>query len=202
MKVIGITGSSGSGKTTVSEILGKRSDTKVINADKMAKVLSHSETEYFREVKEAFQEENILLEDGSLNRAKLANLIYHNKSNLEKLNRITFKHLIPQIIREIHKVPSSIKIVVIDAPLLFEADLEKYCDFTIALQAPINLKIERICKRDKVSIEVAKDRLEIQQTNEFYAEKADFVIENNKEKTEEKLAREINEIISTNLHNN
>ena len=61
MKVIGITGSSGSGKTTISEILGKRKDAKVINADKMAKELTNSETEYFLEIKEAFQKDNIVL---------------------------------------------------------------------------------------------------------------------------------------------
>lgn len=195
MKVIGITGSSGSGKTTISEILDKRQDTKVINADKIAKTLTNAETEYFAEIKMAFQKENILLENGSLNRAKLADLIYHDKASLEKLNQITFKHLLPKIVYEMQNIENNIKFIVIDAPLLFEAGLDEFCDVTAAVQTSEQTKIKRICTRDHISEKMAKDRLKIQKSNEFYQGKVDYVIENDEETTMEELQKKVNEII-------
>ncbi len=195
MKVIGITGSSGSGKTTISEILGKRQDTKVINADKMAKKLTNSETEYFLEIKEAFQKDNIVLENGNLNRAKLADLIYHDKASLEKLNQITFKHLLPKIEQEIQNLDETIKLIVIDAPLLFEAKLDKFCDKTIAIETTQDVKIKRICKRDNISEQVAKARLKIQKSNEFYTQNADYVIENDENTSIEILQQKVNKIL-------
>ncbi len=194
MKVIGITGSSGSGKTTIGEILNQRKDTKIMNADQMAKALNKPGTEYFSEIQKAFENENIVLENGTLNRAKLANLIYHDNHCLETLNRITFRHLIPQIETEIHSVMPEIKILVIDAPLLFEAGLDKLCDITIAIEAPIELKIKRICKRDKIPEEVAKARLEIQKSNQFYRENADYVIENDESISLEELEEKVNKL--------
>ncbi len=191
MKVIGITGSSGSGKTTISEILDKRQDTKVINADKIAKSLTNSETQYFAEIKDAFQKQDILLEDGNLNRAKLADLIYHDEKSLEKLNQITFKHLLPKIADEMQNVETNIKFIVIDAPLLFEAGLDKFCDVTVAVQTTESTKIKRICERDHISEKMAKDRLKIQKTNEFYRGKVDYVIENDEETTLEELEKEL-----------
>lgn len=199
MKVIGITGSSGSGKTTICERLNQREDTKIIDVDKIAKRLTNSETEYFLEVKNAFQNDNILLENGNLDRPKLANLIYHDNQKLQKLNEITFKHLIPQIMKEINCVKQNIKIVIIDAPLLFEAGLDQYCDITIALEASNSLKIQRICKRDNISEEVAKARLEIQQSNEFYRQKADYIIENDENTTIVELEQQLEKMIKNNF---
>lgn len=196
MKIIGITGSSGSGKTTICEILRQKKDIKIINVDQIAKNLTNSQTDYFLEIKQAFQQDDILLENDSLNRKKLAELIYHDDSKRQKLNCITFKHLVPAIMQQTNDLPDDIKIVIIDAPLLFEAGLEKYCDFTIAMQAPIELKINRICKRDHILEEVAKARLEIQQTNEFYRKNADCVIENDENTTIEMLTQRMNQILN------
>lgn len=195
MKVIGITGASGSGKTTVSQILNKRKDIKIIDADKMAKELTNSETEYLAEIKLTFEKENIFEEDGKLNRRKLANLIYTSKEDLQKLNQITFKHLIPKIIDTINNVTDDIKIVVIDAPLLFESGLDNYCDCIVTLYVPDELKINRICNRDKITEKIAKDRLNIQKSNEFYSEKSDYVIVNDENTTIEELEQKINKII-------
>ncbi len=196
MKIIGITGASGSGKTTICQILDKRQDTKIIDADKMAREMTNTKTEYFSEVKKAFEKENILSEDGSLNRAKLAELIYHDKNKLEILNCLTFRHLIPKIISEIENVPEHIKTIVIDAPLLFEASLDKYCDYTVALQVPRELKINRICKRDKILENVAKERLNIQKENDYYVKKADYVIVNDENTTVKELEEKIDQIIN------
>ena len=76
--IIGITGNSGAGKSTVCEILQKRYEAKIINADKIAKELSKKGTSYLAEIVKKFGQE-ILLENGELNRRKLADIIYHNR---------------------------------------------------------------------------------------------------------------------------
>ena len=199
MKVISITGTSGSGKTTISEILNKNDKIKVINADKIAKNLTNKESKYLLEIKEEFKDSDIILDDGNLNRSKLANLIYNSKENLKKLNEITFRNLIPEIIYEIENVTERIQIVVIDAPLLLEAKLDKYCDYTIAVLAPEVLKIRRICKRDNISEEVAKSRLSIQQTDEFYEKNSDYIIINDENTGIDILKNKIFEIINKNI---
>lgn len=200
MKIIGITGASGSGKTTISQILNQRQDTKVIDADKMAKQMTTNlETEYFLAIKKAFEKEQIISKDGTLNRAQLAQLIYHDENNLKKLNQITFRYLIPKIINEIKCVSAEIEWIIIDAPLLFEAGLEKYCDVTIALDVPERLKINRICKRDKITEKVAKERLHIQKDNEFYKQKSDYVIMNDENTTIQDLEQKINEILKESI---
>ncbi len=196
MKVIGITGQSGSGKTTVSEILNKRPNTKIINADKLAKKMTAEKSAYFEEIKEQFKEDGIVLENGKLNRPKLAALIYGNNEKLKQLNQITFKHLLPKIEAEICNAEKNIKLVVIDAPLLFEAGLDKLCDYTIAVQTSERLKIKRICERDHISEKTAKARLEIQQTNEFYRKKVDFVLMNDEHITIKVLEKEIYKILN------
>ena len=76
---------------------------------------------------------------------------------------------------------TNIKIVVIDAPLLFEAGLDKVCDYVVALVADKELKIKRICQRDNIDEKTAESRLNIQNEDEFYTSKADFVIINSKD---------------------
>lgn len=181
MKIIGITGTSGAGKTTLSQIINKRNDTIIIDADKVVKKLSLPGNEYLNSIKNTFGE-NVLLEDGNLNRKLLAKRIYTDKSDREKLNSITFDHVVKEIkdiIKNIHD--EKIKIVVIDAPLLFESELDKQCDIIISLVADEVLKIKRICQRDNIDEETAKSRLKIQHNDSFYIEKSNYVIKNNED---------------------
>lgn len=178
MKIIGITGASGSGKTTASEILNKRNDVRIIDADKIAKSLNTPGTEYMKSIKNVFGEK-VILENGHLNRKELARIIYNDKSAREKLNGLTFKYVVDEILVKIEELKKlSINFIIIDAPLLIESGLNKYCDYVIALIAEDNLKIKRICKRDKLDENTAKKRLSIQQSNSFYIQNSDFYIEN------------------------
>lgn len=178
MKVIGITGSSGSGKTTLSKILNERDDVKVIDADKVVRELSVPGTEYLNAIKETFGQD-VFLEDGNLNRKKLAKKIYNDNVARENLNKLTFNYVVKEIISRIIAISSEdIKFAIIDAPLLFESKLDRCCDYVIALVADFDLKIKRICKRDNIDEETAKSRLNIQNEDDFYIEKSDFVIHN------------------------
>ena len=128
--IIGITGSSGAGKSTVCEMIEKTYNSKTITADKIARKLSEKGTEYLNEIIQRFGN-NVLTENGDLNRRKLANIIYSSKQKRQELNQITFKYIKKEIEKEIKN--SNNKIITIDAPLLIEADMKKLCDTTIAV---------------------------------------------------------------------
>lgn len=184
-KVIGITGNSGSGKTTATKILKRLCDAEVIDADKVVRELSVPGTKYLDAIKEKFSE-SVFLEDGTLNRKALAEKIYNSKEDLEVLNGLTFKYVVEEIKFRIEESKS--EIIVLDAPLLFESGLDENCTAVIGLTAPFELKVERIVKRDGISEETAYSRINIQAKDEFYLNKADVVIENNnQDELEDKL---------------
>lgn len=178
MKIIGITGSSGAGKTTLSKMLNEREDVIVIDADKVVRQMSVPGTKYLNSIKDTFGCE-ILLENGYLNRKELANKIYNDDNAREKLNALTFKYVVDEILLRIKNIKDEkVQIIVIDAPLLFESGLEKCCDSVIALIADKELKIKRICQRDNIDEKTAESRLNIQQDDSYYIERADYVIVN------------------------
>lgn len=190
--IIGITGSSGAGKSTICEILQKNYQAKIINADAIAKQLSKKGTPYLSEIVEEFGPE-ILLENGELNRRKLANLIYHNKEKRKSLNQCTFKYIREEIKKEIQN--SKCQQIVIDAPLLFEANLEKLCDVTIAvITKRQETQIARIMERDGIDEEHAKARLNAQHSNEFYLSRSKYYIVNEESVAEVK--QQVEEILS------
>lgn len=189
MKIIGITGSSGSGKSTVCEILNEKYNVKIIDADKIAKELLTSGTEYFNDVISKFGRE-ITDDVGEIDRKKLADLIYNDDKKREMLNNSTFYYVVKEIklrAKEANNVD-----IIIDAPLLFESKLDDICNFTIGVIAKESVQIERIIKRDSISKEQACKRLKAQQTNNFYMSKCTEIIENNNEYIEtEKQIEEI-----------
>lgn len=177
--IIGITGSSGAGKSTVCEILKKEYNAQIIDADKISKQLSKKGTVYLEEIVEKFGKE-ILLENGELDRKKLAEIIYSSNEKREILNNCTLKHIKEKIKEEVEKLKNNKKIIAIDAPLLFEAKLDEICEFVIAVISDnFEVQIERITKRDGITEEQAMARLKAQKPNDFYTQKSRYVIVNN-----------------------
>lgn len=178
MKILGVTGTSGSGKSTFSKILNERDDIKVVDADQVSKDLSVPGTEYLQDVVDAFGKE-VLKEDGNLNRRYLAHIIYNDEKEREKLNSITFPHITKEIYERIKAFAEpKIKYAVIDAPLLFEAGLDKVCDSVISLVATKELQVKRICQRDCLDEQTAIARLSSQKPASFYIDNSDIVIMN------------------------
>lgn len=192
MRIIGITGNSGSGKSTVSKMISENYEAKIIDADKIAKEMTMNNGEYLQAIKQTFGED--VIKDNTLDRKKLADIVFSNKTEKEKLDSLTFEYVVRRIKEEIKKaqIKSDIKYIVLDVPLLFESKLNEVCNYTIGVTAPKIEKIKRICKRDKLSEEKALQRLNSQPDDEFFIQQCDFIIENiNNEKTEEK----VNEIM-------
>lgn len=174
--IIGITGSSGAGKSTISEILEMEYQAKIINADEIARRLSYENDDYLTEIVASFGTE-ILLDTGELDRRKLADIIYKSEEKRKDLNAITFKYIIAEIKRAIRETQE--KLIIIDAPLLFEANLQSLCDVTIAvITRNPEIQITRIMERDAITKEQAMNRLKAQHSNEFYISKCSYSIVN------------------------
>ena len=175
--IIGITGSSGAGKSIICNILQNEYKVKIINADEIAKELSKSESNYIKDIINKFGKE-IVDENGELKRKELAKIIYSNTDRREDLNNCTFKYIKKEIEKQINDTEKDLAII-IDAPLLFESKLNEICNKVIGIISKKDLQIERIIKRDNISFDEAKSRLNAQKDNKFYIENCDRIIENN-----------------------
>ena len=179
--VIGVTGNSGSGKSEISKILSNKINAKIIYADKVVKELYTPGQEYYNKILELFGNK-VLEKNNKLNRNKIAEIIYNNESEREKLNNLTYKYVVDEIKKRIKK-EKNINII-IDAPLLFESKLDEICDITVAVLAEKSLKINRICTRDNIEQKIAISRLAIQKEDSYYQKKADYIVTNNGKKDE------------------
>lgn len=178
MKVIGVTGNSGSGKTTICEIICEIANAKVIDADEVAKSLDFPGSEYVDKIAELFGQD--ILENGKLNRKKIGSIIYNDIHSKLELDKITFKYVGAELTKRLEVLKNEeLDYIVLDVPLLIESELNLSCDFVISVTASHENKVERIKVRDKISEEVARQRLSIQKDEDFYYRNSDFVIENN-----------------------
>lgn len=194
MKIIGLVGTSGSGKTTICNILKKEENITIIDADKIAKKLSKKGSLYFKSIVECFGT-YIVDETGELNRSELAQIIFEDEQKREELNKLTFIYVVDEI-KKMISLSSTKEIIIIDAPLLFESKLNQICDFVIGVIAPNDIKLQRIMSRDGITEDKAIKRLNIQKDNEYIKENSDFIIENTKdiehlEKSIEEIKEEI-----------
>lgn len=178
MKVIGVTGNSGSGKTTICEIICEIANAKVVDADEVAKSLDFPGSEYVDKIAELFGQD--ILENGKLNRKKLGSIIYNDIHSKLELDKITFKYVGAELTKRLEVLKNEeLDYIVLDVPLLIESELNLSCDFVISVTASHENKVERIKSRDNISEEVARQRLAIQKDEDFYYRNSDFVIENN-----------------------
>lgn len=178
MKIIGITGSSGAGKDTVCEILEKQYNAEIVDADKIAKELSKKGTMYLKSIVNCFGS-GIVDNKGELNRKKLANIIFEDENKREELNKLTFIHVVDEIKKKISNLKK--KIIVVNAPLLYESNLNQICDFVIAVIADHEKQVHRVMKRDNITKEEAEKRLNAQSSNAFFTENAEYIIYNNED---------------------
>jgi len=183
MKIIGITGNSGSGKSTISKLISKNYEAKIIDADKIAKEMTKNNGEYLQAIRQAFGNE--VIKNNELDRKKLADIVFLNRAEKEKLDDLTFEYVVEKIKKELEANQNlDYQYIILDVPLLFESKLDKLCDYTIGVIAPKTEKIKRICKRDKLSKEKALQRLNSQPNDEFFTKNCNTVINNeNKEET-------------------
>ena len=196
--IIGITGNSGSGKTSISKLLRKELEADIINADEIVKEMSMPQKVYYKEIVKAFGKE-ILLDNSEIDKPKLADIIFKSNEKKDVLNSLTFKYIVDEI--KIRASSSKSKIVIIDAPLLIESKLNEICDIVISVIADEDIKMKRICKRDNIDENTASNRIKAQPENKFYIKNSNLVIVNNNSDLRKQI-QQIKELISCELLNN
>ncbi len=190
MRVVGLTGGIGSGKTTVARIF-EELGVPVYNSDVEAKKLMHSSKKIKKELVALFGEEAYL--EDKLNRAFIANAVFKDEVALKKLNKIVHPEVRKHFLKwcKEHKHPY----VVQETALLFENQAQDFYDKIVLVTAPKELRIERLLERDGSTEDAILARMKNQLEDEKKVPLADFVIENIVlEKTKRKVA-EINDAI-------
>lgn len=178
-RVIGLTGQSGAGKTTVSGVFSQNGFA-VIDADIISREVTQKGQPCLGELAEAFGSD-ILNIDGTLNRKKLGGIVFSDKEKLRQLNGIIYPYIIYRIISRIDELSEAgEKLILLDAPTLFEANADDLCDLIISVTADEDIRLRRITVRDGITPEAAKRRFESQYSEHFFINHSDFVIKNNK----------------------
>lgn len=175
MKIIGITGGMGSGKTTVAKII-ESMGYPVYFSDDRAKQMY-----FLPDVKDkviTILGKDAYIEDKELNKQYVSEKIFSDKSLLQEINQLihtAVKKDFEQFKTEYKNAPFIFK----ESALLFEANIHKECDGIILVTAPENIRIERIKKRDHLSEQEIKKRLSVQMSEEEKIKYSNFIIQNN-----------------------
>ncbi len=177
MKIIGLTGLTGAGKSTVAQKL-MAYGCYHIDADKVAKAVINNSEDVKNKLKERFGDD-VVNADGTTNRSLLATRAFKDEESTNALNQITHPAVTEEIKRIIEEKKSdSFKAVIIDAIALFESGEDALCDFTVAVVAPTDIRLNRIMARDNITKEKALERINAQKDESFFTKKADFVLWN------------------------
>ena len=174
-RVIGLTGQTGAGKTTVSSFAVELGCA-VVDADKVAHEALAPGSDCLKRLAEIFGHD-IIEKDGSCRRSVLAQRAFSDKKSTALLNSITHPWIIEKSGQYIRRKLENNDIVIFDAPLLFESGGDRLCGTVIAVTAPENIRIERIIQRDGISEKAARLRMGAQHHEEYYTSRADYVID-------------------------
>ena len=177
MTVIGLTGGSGAGKTTVLQLI-ERHGGAALDCDRIYDELLISNEALRRDLCKAFGED-VFAEDGTLDRARLAECVFSDVSALRELNTIVYYYMGVEIRRRLTELKKQgVRLVGIDAVNLIESGLGELCETTVAVLAPEDARIARITARDGITPEQAKKRITAQRGEDYYRKYAKAVLEN------------------------
>ncbi len=173
--VIGLTGPTGAGKSTVASAF-RRFGCAVVDADRAARCVAEL-PECLARLKEAFGA-GILAPDGTLDRRELARLAFSSPENTQRLNAATHPAIIAECERQIMAArESDCRAVVLDAPLLFESGKQGLCDATVAVITPDASRLRRIMARDGIPENAARQRMAAQHGNDYFLCRADYTFD-------------------------
>ncbi len=174
--IVGLTGQTGAGKSTVSH-MAEEWGCAVIEADAVAREALAPGSRVLQSLADAFGQD-IIRQDGSCDRKLLAARAFSGKENTALLNRITHPWII-QRIREYIDIyrRKNQRLILLDAPQLFESGADTLCRKIIAVTAPENVRKQRIMSRDHLSEQEADLRMQAQYPEKFFRSHADFLID-------------------------
>ena len=170
--IIGITGGTGCGKTTLLNLIRAQGGL-VLDCDQIYHELLQSDKEMLAAINTRFPG---VVEGGTLNRKKLGAIVFADDAALLDLNRITHSAVKQEVLRRLEATPS---LAAIDAIGLFEGGLAELCDVTVAVTAPEEERVHRLMTRDNISEEYARSRINAQHEEKWFRQRCTHVLENN-----------------------
>jgi dephospho-CoA kinase len=175
--VIGITGGYCTGKSQVARIFSKFG-AEVIDLDKLAHKTLEPHTKIYKKIIKEFGKD--ILVSNRINHFLLAQKVFDNKKRLAKLNSIIHPVVVKQMLGLRKKFSKKNKVIVVEAPLLFEAGLKKYFDYIVVVKTDKDTQIRRAIKKTGFSREDVLRRINSQWPIGRKISQADFVIDNSK----------------------
>ena len=195
---VGITGGIGSGKSTICSLF-EQLDIRICYTDKMVHVIQHTNLSVISEIKEVFGDDIYTYDDGvaKLNKKKLASIIFSDKEKLRTIEEI----IRPRLWEEIQKIAEEEKekgqkYFLIESAIFFETGGNKNIDYMIGVTAPLDIRIERACKRDNATRETIEERINNQMPDDTKMALCDYVIINDGKRDTQICVNELNDILS------
>ena len=170
--ILGITGGTGCGKTTLLNCIAERGGL-ILDCDAIYHDLLRTDPALLSAIEARFPGS---VENGALQRKKLGNLVFSDERALSDLNAITHGAVKAEVLRRLSEKP---RLAAIDAIALFEGGLATLCDITVAVTAPEEARIQRLMVRDGIGRDYAKRRIAAQKSAEWFRERCDYCLENN-----------------------
>ena len=193
MLLIGLTGGIGSGKTFISKIINSYKKFKIFDSDFEAKKIIKNNLEVINSIKNSFGP--LAYVKNNLNKKYISEVVFSDLKKLKLLNQIVHPKVFEAL--EIYKSKNLDKIIIIESALLFESGMYINNDINILVVSPLELRLDRITKRDNITREKAKQIINSQWKDSKKINLADFIIENiNKLETEKVLKNLIKDILS------
>ena len=190
MMIVGITGPTGSGKTTALKVIREMGGC-VLDLDAVYHGLLKTDAGLLRELDARFPG---VIRNGELDRKTLGNIVFADKQALSDLNAITGKYILAETDRQLEAAQrQGVPIAAIDAINLLEGDLPERCDVTVAVTAPVEIRVGRLMERDGISEEYARLRISAQQPNEYFEAHCDHTLRNG-EGTQQAFAQSCREL--------
>lgn len=175
MRIIGLTGGSGTGKGTFAALLREKG-AGWVDADAVYRRLCTENRDMLRELDVAFG--GVLDETGALDRPKLASIVFADPDKLARLNQITLPYIRAASLDEM-RAQGGCPFVLYDAPTLFEVGADDLCERIIGVLADTEVRVKRIMARDGLDETAARARIGAQPDADFYRTRCDYVVENN-----------------------
>ncbi len=176
--IVGLTGGIASGKSTVSDLF-KQAEIPVIDTDQIARKLLEQDEVVFETVVKTFGED-VLTPSKAINRNKLAQIIFYDDDKRQALNDIVHPKVKDRVFSEIDRLKADHDLIVVDVPLLFEAEFDKFMDHTVVVYAKRKDQISRLMSREGIDEAYAKQKVKSQMPLSQKKTLADYVIDNSK----------------------
>ena len=176
MTVIGITGPTGAGKTTVLNVL-KELGGCILDADAVYHELLESDPTLRSGLEERFGP--LTRGDGTIDRKKLGAVVFHDPAALDDLNTIAHRRVVLELGSRLWQAKQEgIQAAAVDAIALFESGAAELCHVTLAVLAPPEVRVRRIMAREGISEEYARARVAAQKPDQWFEERCDHILRN------------------------